>query len=277
MSHPFSTRPIPILTPPNVSDRNAIQVDTNDPRSQEPLVEVRELGINGDNYYARQDTNPPYNAAIKGAIARLLLREGAATRLALADDRLKAFGLRLFVFDGYRPIATQEGLWQHFWSQFETANPQWSEAEIERETQKIVADPRSFDPEHPNRNPPPHATGGAVDLTLTDATGAPLDLGTPFDDSTSIAATAFFEMELEKGRDREVFDVCLSNRRILYWSMREVGFTNYSNEWWHYDFGNSMHVLSLKMLGEPLATGAAWYGYAGGLRAPRSRGCGPGA
>jgi D-alanyl-D-alanine dipeptidase len=262
VNHPFSARPIPILTPPDSSERNSIQIDTKDPRSREPLVDVRELGIAGDNYYAREDgSNPPYNVAIKGAIAGLLLREGARAKLAAADATLRSFGLRFFVFDGYRPIATQEGLWYHIWSQIEKAYPEMSATAVEKETLKFVSDPRSFDPKDPNRNPPLHATGGAVDLTLIDASGVPLDLGTPFDDTTPMAATAYFELELAKGKNGKGFDACLSNRRVLYWCMREAGFTNYLNEWWHFDLGNQMHVLSLDLLGEPLPKRTAWYGY----------------
>jgi hypothetical protein len=43
--------------------------------------------------------------------------------------------------------------------------------------------------------------------------------------------------------------------------MREAGFTNYINEWWHFDWGDQLYVLTLDLMGEPLQSGAAWYGY----------------
>lgn len=268
--HPFATRPIPILTPsgsPN-SARNAIPVNAADPRFCEALVDVRELGIAGDNFYSRQDgSNPPYNAPIEGAIHGLFLRESAAVMLEAANAALKAHSLHLYVFDGYRPISTQQGLWRHFNNLFRARYPGFSEKQLEEKTLEFVSDPRNFDPSRPHEAPPLHATGGAVDLTLREASGAFLDLGTPFDDSTSMAVTDRFERRLldrdePMGTQIKRDDPRLVNRRILYWTMREAGFTNYLFEWWHFDFGNQMHVLSLELIGEPLPSRFAWYGYA---------------
>ena len=181
-----------------------------------------------------------------------------AKLVAQVDQGLKPHGLGLYVLDGYRPIITQVGLWQHFWDHFARKEPRFGEAEIEIETKKFVSDPRAFD-RADARTWPLHATGGAVDLTLCDAGGELLDLGTPFDDPSDKAATAYFEMRLREGAITEG-DRRLLNRRILYWAMRDAGFTNYLYEWWHFDLGNQMYILSLGLLGERTPP-AAWYGY----------------
>jgi hypothetical protein len=42
--------------------------------------------------------------------------------------------------------------------------------------------------------------------------------------------------------------------------MQEQGFTNYSYECWHFDYGNQMYVMMRDYL-DGDETGAAWYGY----------------
>ena len=261
MPHPNAARPVPILTPevPPTVARASIPVDSRDARAAEKLIDVRALGVRGHNFYAQPDSsNAFYDWPIEGAISGLLLRESVAKLVAQVDQALKPHGLALYVLDGYRPIATQVGLWQHFWDHFARGDSKLTEAEIEMETKKFVSDPRGFDRADP-RTWPLHATGGAVDLTLCDAGGELLDLGTPFDDPSDKAATAYFEMRLAEGAIGDD-DPRLLNRRALYWSMRDAGFTNYVYEWWHFDWGNQMYILSSALLGQPTAT-SAWYGY----------------
>ena len=261
MPHPNAARPVPILTPevlPTVA-RASIPVDGRDPRGAEKLIDVRDFGVRGHNFYARPDSsNAFHDRPIQGAIPDLLLRESVARLVAQVDQALKPHGLGLYVLDGYRPIVTQIGLWRHFWDHFARKEPKLTGAEIEMQTNKFVSDPRGFDRSDP-RTWPLHATGGAVDLTLCDAKGDLLDLGTPFDDPSDKAASAYLEMRLAEGAISQE-DPRLLNRRILYWWMRDAGFTNYVYEWWHFDWGNQMYIVSLGLLGQA-APAAAWYGY----------------
>lgn len=70
-----------------------------------------------------------------------------------------------------------------------------------------------------------------VDLTLCNENGEYLDMGTKFDEFGGRAWTNHFE-EIE--HDDKVRD----NRRLLYNTMIEAGFTNLPSEWWHYDYGD---------------------------------------
>ena len=255
-------RPVPILRQPcqYLPGQTPIPLDLNDPRSREPLVELRTLGVRGENYYHRADgANAPYNTRLEGSIPDLLLRDGAALRLVRADRSLQARGLRLFVMDAYRPIATQRKIWDFMFDHFRRSEPPLTPREVEAETLKFVSDPRSFDPADP-QSTPLHATGGAVDLTLTGLDGEAIDMGTPFDDPSERADLCWFE-EKARARELDADDPRLLGRRILYWSLRDVGFTNYPREWWHYDLGNAMHILALRMLGGPQTPAKAWYGY----------------
>ena len=78
---------------------------------------------------------------------------------------------------------------------------------------------------------PVHTTGGAVDLTLIDTNGKPLNMGTDFDDFSEKANTDYYERHF----NQEI----TKNRRLLYNAMINEGFTNIPSEWWHYDYGDS--------------------------------------
>jgi len=78
----------------------------------------------------------------------------------------------------------------------------------------------------------PHLTGGAVDITLGDINGHTLDLGTAFDAISAKSATRYFEQFPNENQK-----ACIHRRR-LYNCMTMAGFTNYGEEWWHYDFNN---------------------------------------
>ena len=86
--------------------------------------------------------------------------------------------------------------------------------------------PPSPDP----RTPPPHATGGTVDLTLS-FEGSPLALGTDFDEFTVDAFTAALEGVPGPARDL---------RRVLYRTMAAQGFVVLAREWWHFEYGTRL-------------------------------------
>ena len=136
------------------------------------------------------------------------LRASVADRLyQVADGLPDPWGLA--VFDGWRPLALQDELYRAAY-----ADPDL---------------PPGFfaEPDNNPAFPPPHLTGGTVDLTLT-VNGIPLAPGTGFDDLSPLARTD--ALEGTEGSDRAV-------RRLLYWSMRKAGFVVYDGEWWHFEFG----------------------------------------
>jgi len=113
------------------------------------------------------------------------------------------------VFDAWRPLALQQELYTAAYS-----DPDLPPG--------FLAEP-STDP----ATPPPHLTGGAVDLTLT-VDGVALALGTGFDDITTMAGAA--RLESRPGPAREA-------RRMLYRHMHDAGFIIFEGEWWHFEYG----------------------------------------
>jgi len=219
-----------------------IRVDLSHPRAKEPLKDVASYGICCCPYYARQDgNNAPYYRGFAGALKRILVREEVANRLVVANESLKAFGLELLLFDGYRPISLQGELWNHFLEKARAVLAQPSESDCIAFAERYCADPRDFNPEL-SETWPSHCTGGAVDATLRDlANGSECFMGSIFDDAAPISHSGYFEKnELQNASDWEA----RKNRRLLFWAMHQAGFANYPYEWWHFDYLNQMWAMN---------------------------------
>lgn len=130
--------------------------------------------------------------------ARCLLRRAVVERLARVQAELRRTHHGLALLDCYRPLAVQERFW------------------------KLVPDERYVaDPRKGSR----HNRGAAVDVTLVDAAGHELDLGTAFDDFSPRAH-----------RDtRAIAEAARANRAILDGAMLHAGFLPFASEWWHFD------------------------------------------
>lgn len=131
--------------------------------------------------------------------ARCLLIAPVADRLARAAAALAASGLRLVVWDCYRPLSVQRKLWSL------------------RPDRRYVADP-ARDSNH-NR-------GAAVDVSLAAADGSPLPMPTDHD---------AFEVRARPGATDGIPAAALANRAALRQAMEGAGFAQNRGEWWHYD------------------------------------------
>jgi D-alanyl-D-alanine dipeptidase len=69
-----------------------------------------------------------------------------------------------------------------------------------------------------------HSRGSTVDITLAEAGGRELDMGTPFD---------FFSPRSSPA-DPSVAGSARANRALLAAAMRRRGFRPYAKEWWHF-------------------------------------------
>lgn len=87
-----------------------------------------------------------------------------------------------------------------------------------------------------------HSFGMAVDLTLADAQGRELDMGTPFDDTTELSHPALEHAHADSGR---LTGSALANRRLLRTAMLHGGWQAIDTEWWHFDCGDRDAVRRL--------------------------------
>jgi len=133
-----------------------------------------------------------------------LLHPHAAKCLYQAADQAAALGYRLHIWDTFRPTTAQWRLWQYL------PDP------------RFVADPAIGSD---------HARGIAVDLTLEDADGQLLDMGTDFDDMRELASHGRMDIPV----------MAQKNRLLLLGLMQLSGFVFNPHEWWHYSLPNAEH------------------------------------
>ncbi|MEU4157257.1 M15 family metallopeptidase [Actinoplanes sp. NPDC026670] len=177
--------------------------------SEEPLADLRDIPeLRLDRRYADED----------GAFGHL--REGVVARLLDAQATLPG-GLRFLITEGYRPLDRQQEIFDGYLDELAARHPEWDTGRVYVEATKFVS------PVHVA----PHSTGGAVDLTLCDADGAEVDMGTPLDATPVDSADACFTAA------ENIPDHALRNRRILIDALTSVGLVNYPTEWWHWSFG----------------------------------------
>ncbi len=141
----------------------------------------------------------PDNLAGRPVYAReaAFLNAEAASRLARACELAAALGLRFRIYDAFRPREAHDQLW------------------AARPDPEFVADPaRGSD----------HSRGAAIDLTLIDASGQPLDMGTGFDAFEKASYHGATDIPPEAQR----------NRFVLLGLMTAAGWGHNPHEWWHY-------------------------------------------
>lgn len=155
----------------------------------------------------RYATTNNFTAAKIYDCARCLLRPEAAQALLKAHRALQRQGLGLKMFDCYRPRPYQQRLWD------KVPNPDY------------VTPPEKGSM---------HSRGAAVDLTIVDAQGNELDMGTPYD---------YFGREAHYDYTRLPGKV-LANRRLLRRTMEAAGFQGIRTEWWHFSFRGKSYPLS---------------------------------
>ncbi|MCD4534108.1 D-alanyl-D-alanine carboxypeptidase family protein [Nocardioides sp. cx-169] len=167
----------------------------------------------------------PLDAALSPT--RQLVRRGLADRLAAAHVALPS-GIGLLVVEGHRPMAAQRAIVTSYGAQVRAAHPGVSEAEVERLMSRFVAPVGVA----------PHVAGAAVDLTLVDACGEELDLGTPIDATPEQSDGRCYFAADGIGADAR------AHRLLLAQVLGGAGLVNYPTEWWHWSFGDRYWALS---------------------------------
>ena len=140
-------------------------------------------------------------------------------KLVVVSRELEALGLRLRIFELYRPAEKQAGRRKDCRAWIVSEHPEYSDQQVESTLNKMIAGIGGG-----------HQSGGAVDLTLCDQEGHPLDMGTVYMEHNDSTATDSKHVTSEQRR----------NRDILLNAMKQAGFVNYPAEWWHFAYGDRM-------------------------------------
>ena len=167
------------------------------------------------------------------------LREGVVSRLIRANNYLKTINnnYSLILYDSWRPIEVQTYM---FYLAFKSeckkrglyvkSNEMNSYPEIIKEVEKFWAYP-SFD----DNCPPPHSTGGALDLAIVDSNGKLIEMGCEIDKMDVSAAPEFYKNS--KSIESILWD---ERRNLLRKVMLKFEFVQHPNEWWHFSYGDQL-------------------------------------
>lgn len=138
------------------------------------------------------------------------LQPDVAKMLAKASQLLQEQhpNYRLLVLDAARPVSVQRLMWN-----------------------VVKGTPNNIYVANPNKTGL-HNYGAAVDVTITNDLGVPLDMGTPFDYFGVEAQPAKEDQMLKNGK---LTQQQINNRKTLRNVMNQAGFLTYTREWWHFN------------------------------------------
>ncbi len=136
------------------------------------------------------------------------LRYGTVKKLMNAQHLLGQKGMRLVIWDAYRPKEAQFKLWE------------------------ICPDPTFV--ANPQNGFSSHSRGNTVDITVVDENGKEIPMPSAFDDFSLKADRVYTDVTKEAGE----------NSKILEDIMKESGFSGYTKEWWHYTDTTDYPVIS---------------------------------
>ncbi len=172
-----------------------------DIQSLDPEIRVELKYATTDNFL---------HADVYGDLEHCYLQKAVAEKLIAAQKALRRHkaGWSLLLYDCARPRRIQVRMWNLVKG---------------TEQQRYVAPPKSGSL---------HNYGAAVDLTIVDADGQPLDMGTPYDFFGDLAQPQY---ESKFVREGKLSPFQIENRKLLRQVMREAGFISRLDEWWHFN------------------------------------------
>lgn len=202
------------------------QVDRRE-TGNEPLVgeeELRACGflvqpfwlevddVEGACYQTYREAHPEFE---------LQVRRGVADRLVEARQSLPD-SWRFVLKAGFRPLEVQYEVLEAFVRESRRVQPEWSEEAHLAHARTFVADPSIL--------PPPHTTGGAVDIEIYDtSTGSMIDMGGNINQDSDVSFLHY----------PEVSPTQQHHRMVLLDAMMSVGFAPNPYEWWHFQYGEA--------------------------------------
>lgn len=166
--------------------------------------------------YATEDNF--MNENIYGEFNRAFLHQDAVEKLKTAAANLKKIkpSYQFIIYDVLRPRSVQRKLWNKVKG---TAQ------------QEYIAEPESGSS---------HNFGMAIDLSILDEHGKPLNMGTEFDDFSDMSQPCYEDRYLAS---QQLSLRHFENRQLLKGVMEGAGFKQLSNEWWHF---NALPLIEIR-------------------------------
>jgi len=192
----------------------------------EPVTELKRIPIreNGEPLVDFTTLCPELRLITSRFVYRreTVIRRSVAEMLCRANDHLLTKGFRLAIVEGWRPPFIQKRMYAAALKRWQSRHPEWTEVKLRRVANQFTAPPS-------RRVPPPHTTGGAVDLFLADRNGKPLDHVAPYKDGDPKGF--YFAAPGLDGESQRA-------RELLAEALIPTGLTNYPSEFWHWSFGD---------------------------------------
>lgn len=169
----------------------------------DPTLKVDLMYTRADNFTGKVLYEDLHEAYLHPEAARALLR---------AQKRLKELhpDYSLVIYDAARPLSVQQKMWN-----------------VVKGTSKNIY------VSNPARGGGLHNYGLAVDVSIVDAKGHPLPMGTKVDhlgrEAHIDAEATLVQRKIITAQERE-------NRQLLRRIMTEAGYTPLRSEWWHFNF-----------------------------------------
>ncbi|MDP3989216.1 MAG: M15 family metallopeptidase [bacterium] len=182
--------------------------------SKEELIDVRTYNKQIIAHYEDSDMRPYLGDFI-------FVREKVAKKLGEVQQFLsERYGYNLCIIDGYRHPDVQKSYFEERRAILSQSNPNLTPTELDQATHIFIAVPSIAG----------HPTGGAVDLTLMNKNGSPLDMGMRVADFNNAKKMATFAGGLTNRQKK--------NRKILLDAMIKMDFAPFYGEWWHFSYGD---------------------------------------
>ncbi|MES2219193.1 MAG: M15 family metallopeptidase [Pseudomonadota bacterium] len=144
-------------------------------------------------------------------------------------QKLLPEGFHFCLYEGYRSLSTQKLIFENRYAKVKKLYPTWPDDKIFIETTRLVSPIVHLDG---TKNIPPHSTGGAIDVYLLDDKGHAIDMGIHpkdwIDDNTGVSLTAATSISAAAQQNRKIMSAALS----------AAGFVNYTQEYWHWSYGD---------------------------------------
>ncbi len=173
-----------------------------------------------------------------------VLRSSVVKRLINAQEHLSKINpqLQLALFDAWRPISVQKFMFNYvIEATCKSKGIDTNDLSGSGGINDVIEEVGCFwaIPSSDPLTPPPHSTGAAIDLTLADMNGKPLDLGGEIDFIGPESTPDFYKNHSFKVpySKHQVFH---DRRSLLFSVMEQAGFVQHPKEWWHFSYGDQL-------------------------------------
>jgi len=176
------------------------------------LVDIQQLNPRFFVNLSYSDTANFLHRDVYGHLNKCYLHTETANKLLVADSILQSEfpQYHFLIYDGARPHYIQQVMYDLY---------------------RKMPVAQGLYLSHPN-NHSLHNYGAAVDLTICDSKGIPLDMGTVFD---HFGPESHISNEWELKQSGKISPTAFENRKLLRKIMMKATFTPITYEWWHFN------------------------------------------